>query len=355
VSARALALVSRSPSDTYRCQHCGPPAPHDLAANHDIALEEAGLPYDADLADTLRGNIEAALQGRRILPWTAPPLAGTVSCGACAGAACIHRHTPSRARLLPFTVPSPAIGAGILAGDLSPLQAGAFMDEPALAAEAWGAAAADPGAPLPPPAPLDAGALAAAGAAAAERVTGARRGFFRRLVRGPGGAPPPPPARPSYGEAPSRPPTDKEVAAAADAAWAGPRAFMERRAAYPSSAAPPPGAPPAQGRIAYPYLDDDLSSTADGRGEEGGEGGGAAPSAPAFKADLGELPVGGGRAVERKGSLLGGPPRRAGGGQGFREMEGLDEAAGGPGGEEGPPERSEREDDEYDDSEDDLY
>jgi hypothetical protein len=133
-SLRSLSLVTRGPADTYACQHCGPPSPDDLDFNHDMNLEAAGVPYNAEAADAFRENTHRALLGHRVLPVTLPPLAGTVRCPACGGSPRVRRHTPATARLLPATALSPAVRAATLAGDLAPIQPGAFMDEAATAA-----------------------------------------------------------------------------------------------------------------------------------------------------------------------------------------------------------------------------
>ena len=357
-SARALALVSRGPRDAYRCQHCGPPAPYDFDFDHDIALDKAGIPYNADAADAFRENIHQALLGRQVLPVTFPPLAGTVRCGACRGSPMVRRHTPATGRLLPAAGMSPAVRAATLAGDLAPIQPGAFMDEQGLAGETWGRTlegGGKGGAPSLPVARADRAALAAAGARAAEKATGARRGFFRRLVRGPGGQEPPPPRPFSYGEAPARPHTDKEVASASAAAWAGAEAVEQRAAAFPVDGAPPGLAPTASANdFVYPYLDDELAAASErarenaaalgGGGKEGEEEGEGATSpggdggddaTTSFKADLGDLPSGG--RGKGRSSLLGGAPARGGRGRsGAREME-VDEGEGGGVDGEGPP------------------
>jgi hypothetical protein len=365
-SLRSLSLVTRGPRDTYRCQHCGPPSPYDLDFDHDLALDAAGVPYNADAADAFRENIHQALLGRSVLPVTFPPLAGTVRCPACGGSPRVRRHTPATSRLLPATALSPAVRAATLAGDLAPIEAGAFMDEAATSA-AFGIAEGADGKQRSKGAwedewlgvgPPDASALAAAGAAAAEAATGARRGFFRRLVRRGGGSggqhPRPPPRAPArtralvtdgprtFGEVPSRPHVDREVEQARLAAAAGPAALAERGNAFPDAGAPP-GLPPGKtaNDFVYPYMDDDLAEArVAGDEEEEGEADVSAEASSsalaAFQADLGEVRPGSASRGKGRSSLLGGDPRGRGGRYGAREMEGF-EGEGGGEEEDGPP------------------
>jgi hypothetical protein len=109
---RRLALLAGSPRHVYACPHCGPPSPYDADPDLDEDLED-----DPPLADALRVNIKAVLQGARLLPRPMPILAGTVACHACGGEPRVRRFTPSMRALLPVEPPFQT-RAALRAGDI---------------------------------------------------------------------------------------------------------------------------------------------------------------------------------------------------------------------------------------------
>ena len=111
-----MSLVTRAPTDVVVCARCGPPSPFDedpgLAAELDEIVAKAeenneGGGSDMDMeeldeeldvkryGEEIRGNIAAALLGKRLLPNETPFLAGTVPCDECGGDPKVSRHTPN--------------------------------------------------------------------------------------------------------------------------------------------------------------------------------------------------------------------------------------------------------------------